>query len=160
MLNERRFNAAIALKGETRADAAKIMGMNPATLFRKMNGKSDFYRAEIQRFCEYYNVAPQDIFFAEHSAQMQKTGKEGNPMAEKSISGEHFVQVGVTALRDPATGDFLPSVPLYIKVEPESIDAKSGLAQCELDLCRDIGGVLAAKFAEYVDGCRRAGISV
>ena len=30
---------------------------------------------------------------------------------------EKFIQIGVTALRDPATGDFLPAVPLYIKAE-------------------------------------------
>lgn len=30
---------------------------------------------------------------------------------------EKFIQVGVTALRDPATGEFLPAVPLYIKAE-------------------------------------------
>ena len=28
-----------------------------------------------------------------------------------------FIQIGMTALRDPATGDFLPSVPLYIRAE-------------------------------------------
>ena len=28
-----------------------------------------------------------------------------------------FVQVGVTAMRDPVTGGFLPSVPLYVKEE-------------------------------------------
>ena len=39
-----------------------------------------------------------------------------------------YIQVGVTAMRDPITGDFLPSVPLYIraedqeKVEPPIID--------------------------------------
>ena len=27
------------------------------------------------------------------------------------------VQVGVTALRDPATGEFLPAVPLYVSAE-------------------------------------------
>ena len=28
-----------------------------------------------------------------------------------------YIQVGVTAMRDPATGEFLPSVPLYIREE-------------------------------------------
>ena len=28
-----------------------------------------------------------------------------------------YIQVGVTAMRDPATGGFLPSVPLYIRAE-------------------------------------------
>ena len=28
-----------------------------------------------------------------------------------------YIQIGTTALRDPATGDFLPSVPLFIRAE-------------------------------------------
>lgn len=28
-----------------------------------------------------------------------------------------LIQVGTTAMRDPATGEFLPAVPLYIKAE-------------------------------------------
>ncbi len=30
---------------------------------------------------------------------------------------EGFVQVGVTALRDPVTLEFLPSIPLYVAAE-------------------------------------------
>lgn len=30
-----------------------------------------------------------------------------------------YIQIGVTALRDPATGGFLPSVPLYIRAEDQ-----------------------------------------
>lgn len=28
-----------------------------------------------------------------------------------------YIQVGVTALRDPVTGEYLPAVPLYIREE-------------------------------------------
>ena len=48
---------------------------------------------------------------------------------------ERFIQVGVTALRDPATGDFLPAVPLYIKAE-------DGAEEAEEDLIEDIGKLL------------------
>lgn len=30
---------------------------------------------------------------------------------------DKYIQIGVTALRDHATGNFLPAVPLYIKAE-------------------------------------------
>ena len=30
-----------------------------------------------------------------------------------------FIQVGSTAMRDPVTGEFLPSVPLYIRAEDQ-----------------------------------------
>ena len=41
--------------------------------------------------------------------------KGGIDMAQEKK--EKYIQVGFTALRDPATGDFLPAVPLYIKAE-------------------------------------------
>lgn len=68
MFNERAFNAAIAKKGSTQQEAARIMGINPTTLFRKMKGISDFYRKEIEAFCSYYEARPDDIFFDKFSA--------------------------------------------------------------------------------------------
>lgn len=68
MFNVNEFNAAIAQKGSTRREAASVMGMNPATLFKKTTGKSDFYRKEIEAFCRFYGVRPDHIFFAEKSA--------------------------------------------------------------------------------------------
>lgn len=66
---------------------------------------------------------------------------------------EKFIQVGVTALRDPLTGGYLPSVPLYIEATDEAVVAENGL----LD---NIGGVLAQKFKEYMDGCKKAGVAI
>ena len=44
---------------------------------------------------------------------------------------ERYVQVGVTALRDPVTGKFLPAVPLFIREEdakrPEMPRSDGGL---------------------------------
>lgn len=55
-----------------------------------------------------------------------------------------FVEIGFTALRDPATGEFLPAVPLYIE---ETEDAKGS----ESTMIKDIGCVFAEKFKQYVD---------
>lgn len=68
MFDVKKFNAAIALKGENQQEAARVMGINPATLYRKIRGESDFYRTEIEAFCNHYNVSPSEIFFAEFSA--------------------------------------------------------------------------------------------
>lgn len=73
MFDEKKFNAAIVLKGETRRDAARVMKMNPSTLFRKVNGESEFNRKEIELFCRHYGVDPSGIFFTNHSAFTQKT---------------------------------------------------------------------------------------
>ena len=37
---------------------------------------------------------------------------------------EEYIQIGVTAMRDPATGGFLPSVPLYIKADDAAKEAE------------------------------------
>lgn len=65
---------------------------------------------------------------------------------------KEYIQIGVTALRDPETGDFLPSVPLYIKATPE---AKAS----EEKLHFDIAKILAEKMGEYKKGLHREGIT-
>lgn len=66
---------------------------------------------------------------------------------------ERFIQVGVTALRDPATGDFLPAVPLYIKAE-------DGAEEAEEKLTQDIGKLLAERMRRYEVACQAAGVAV
>lgn len=66
---------------------------------------------------------------------------------------ERYIQIGYTALRDPATGDFLPATPLYIKAE-------EGAAEAEQKLFDDIGNLLARRMKAYLDGCRKAGVEV
>jgi hypothetical protein len=62
---------------------------------------------------------------------------------------ERYIQVGVTALRDPADGSFLPATPLYILAD-ESAEA------AEEDLIEDIGRLLAMRIKAYKDGLRAA----
>ena len=64
-----------------------------------------------------------------------------------------YIQVGETALRDPVTGEFLPSVPLYVQAEGGAEEAEKGLID-------DIGALLAHKMKAYRDGCRKAGVMV
>lgn len=69
------------------------------------------------------------------------------------MAAETYIQIGVTALRNPATGDFLPAVPLYIRAE-------DGAEAAEEQLIQDIGGLLALRMKQYMDGCKKAGIEV
>jgi len=82
-----------------------------------------------------------------------------NPIIiERDATGERFVQIGVTALRDPATGDFLPAEPMYIKL-PLGKPSKSGLAQCEEQLLNEIAQIAAETIGRYVKaGGLRAGV--
>lgn len=66
---------------------------------------------------------------------------------------ERYIQVGVTALRDPATGEFLPAVPLYIRAE-------DGAVQGEAKLIEDIGRLMAERMRRYKEGCKAAGVSI
>lgn len=69
------------------------------------------------------------------------------------MTQKEYIQVGFTALRHPATGEFLPAVPLYIKAD-ESAKA------AEKQICEDIGALFAMRMKAYREGCREAGITV
>lgn len=59
-----------------------------------------------------------------------------------------FIEVGVTAMRDPITGDFLESVPLYIRAEDQK--------KVEATVFDDAAiRMLADKWKQYVQASRR-----
>ena len=58
---------------------------------------------------------------------------------------EKYIEVGMTALRDPATGGFLPAVPLYIKADDRTLEARQSLID-------DIGRLFALQMKQYLDG--------
>lgn len=64
---------------------------------------------------------------------------------------EEYIQIGVTALRDPVTGEFLPSVPLYIKKTPE-------IQQAEDYMIGDIAKVFASRMKQYIQENGRKGV--
>lgn len=64
-----------------------------------------------------------------------------------------FIQVGVTAARDPVTGDFLHAVPLYIEATDAAQKSADGLIE-------DIQSLFAARFAAYMDATEAAGVAV
>lgn len=55
-----------------------------------------------------------------------------------------YIEIGFTALRDPATGGFLPAVPLYIEATEEAKDGEAAMI-------KDIGRIFAGKLKQYVD---------
>ena len=64
-----------------------------------------------------------------------------------------FIQVGTTSVRDPITGNFIQSTPLYIK-------AVKGAEEAEQDLIDDLGSIFAFQMRDYLTGCQEAGIEV
>lgn len=66
-----------------------------------------------------------------------------------------FMQIGITAARDPLTGDYLPAVPLYIE--------QTDLAQKSLEaLVDDFSDLekLVAKFGQYKAQTEAQGVAV
>lgn len=73
MFDRLKFKAIVVLRGCTMAEIAQVLGIDTATLYRKMNGESDFFRKEIDCLCRYLQIEnPQEIFFAEKVTQTQK----------------------------------------------------------------------------------------
>lgn len=79
-----------------------------------------------------------------------------NELPPVAADGEEYVQIGVTALRDPKTGDFLPSVPLYIRAQDRKKVSVPLFSGDETELAK----MLAGKMKQYVDGCRAAGVKI
>lgn len=64
MFNKAKFKAKVIEKGLTMEYIAHKLGINQATLYRKMNGSSDFFRSEIQKLCVLLDITnPIEIFF-------------------------------------------------------------------------------------------------
>ena len=65
MFDQKKFRAVLILTGKTLNDVAGMLEISLVTLYRKMNGESDFYRHEIFELCEYLKINdPKEIFFA------------------------------------------------------------------------------------------------
>lgn len=66
---------------------------------------------------------------------------------------DEYIQIGVTAMRDPKTGKYLPAVPMYIKKE-------DGAAEAEAEMQKNIGKLFADRMRLYMAECKAAGVNV
>ena len=66
------LKAVMARYGDRQEDLAAVLGISPPTLSDKINGKTDFWRAEIEVIALRYNLTADDImriFFVKIVAQ-------------------------------------------------------------------------------------------
>lgn len=71
MFDQTKFKIAVLERGLTVDRIAIEIGVNPATLYRKMSGKSEFTRCELQNLRRILNLSAaqfEDIFFAQEVA--------------------------------------------------------------------------------------------
>lgn len=67
MLNVKKFRSVLILEGKTYKNIAELLNINITTLYRKLNGESDFYRNEIDTVAKYLKLTleeVEEIFFA------------------------------------------------------------------------------------------------
>lgn len=67
MFNKQKFKASVIAAGLTMENISRYLNINTATLYRKINGTSDFTRAEIQQLRIILNLnmnITAEIFFA------------------------------------------------------------------------------------------------
>lgn len=65
MFNKLKFKATVIEKGKTMSELAQYLGINESTLYRKINGISEFSRDEIQKICCFLELeSPVENFFA------------------------------------------------------------------------------------------------
>ena len=60
-MNELEFNAMLARHGKKRDDVAKLLGVNPSTVSRKLKGDSEFKGSEIMKIKLYFELSPEEV---------------------------------------------------------------------------------------------------
>lgn len=69
MFSKKRLLASLALNGKTLGELADYIGIDPSTLTRKVHGRSEWTRTEIQKTCEFLGIdSPKQIFFVDSDA--------------------------------------------------------------------------------------------
>ena len=63
MFNEIEFRSLAIKKGIKIPQIAKAIGVSTPTLYRKMSGEGDFYRAEIQAICDLFEEKDLNYIF-------------------------------------------------------------------------------------------------
>ena len=62
MFQKNEFRAEVVRAGISFEKVAKVLGINHVSLYRKMNGTSDFYRWEIEKIIHLLNLSKGDVF--------------------------------------------------------------------------------------------------
>lgn len=81
MLDKAKFKYFVATKNLTLSDLAVKMGMNPATLSKKLNGTTDFSRHEIQLFKDIVGLTESEmlsVFLLENLRKRKNGGDTWN----------------------------------------------------------------------------------
>lgn len=71
-MNTNLLKGIMTAKGWNVETLAKVIGIDSATFYRKMAGKSEFTRDEIVAICKTLDTNPMPIFFADELTETQE----------------------------------------------------------------------------------------
>ncbi len=75
MFDKRRFLAQLTLRGVTKKELARYLGINEVTLYRKIDNNGSFTREEISKMIPFLKIENvEEIFFAERLTETQDGG--------------------------------------------------------------------------------------
>ena len=61
LFQKNEFRAEVVRAGMSFEKVAKVLGINHVSLYRKINGTSDFYRWEIEKIIRLFNLFGADV---------------------------------------------------------------------------------------------------
>ena len=61
LFQKNEFRAEVVRAGMSFEKVAEVLGINHVSLYRKMNGTSDFYRWEIEKIIRLFNLSGDDV---------------------------------------------------------------------------------------------------
>lgn len=95
MFDEAMFREAIKNSGKTLQDIADLLNINLTTLYRKMNGESDFYRSEMEILQKTLKLKNAEKIFLQNNLLKRK--KRGVKMirigAEFEVDNKRYIIV-------------------------------------------------------------------
>ena len=79
-MNASKLKAKIVERGMTQGEVAKIIGISPNSLSRKLLGKRDFLLSEVIALCSALEIDnPQEIFLERKSQKCNTNGEAERP---------------------------------------------------------------------------------
>ena len=87
MFDKKEFEQVLRDNRYTNPELARIIGINPATLWRKINGISDFYRRDIERIKAALKLSAEQvdrIFFAEEQPEKTRVKIQAKKMSARA----------------------------------------------------------------------------